>query len=934
MAKALVIVESPAKARTISKYLGEDFEVESSIGHVRDLPSSADEIPVKLKKEAWARLGVDVDHDFKPLYVVPAAKKKQIQKLKQMLAKSDALFLATDEDREGEAIAWHLKEVLDPKVPVRRMVFGEITKAAIQRAVDSTREIDDRLVSAQEARRVLDRLYGYEVSPVLWRKVKPKLSAGRVQSVATRLIVDRERARMAFRSAEYWDIDATLRGEREERSFGARLIELGGRRIAASRDFDERTGQLKSPDGLLLLDEKEASRLVDALTGVAFRVAAVKEKPFTRRPSPPFITSTLQQDAGRKLRFTAQRTMRVAQGLYENGYITYMRTDSTQLSGEALSAARDQIQELYGADYLPPQPRTFANRSKNAQEAHEAIRPAGQSFRTPDQLRSELDQDAYRLYELIWKRTLASQMKDAEGTTTSARIEAPVGGEAAVFNASGRVIRFQGFLKVYVESPDAEARRRAERDGGDEERILPPLEEGDPLAAEHLEPQGHSTQPPARFTEASLVKELEDRGIGRPSTYASIIQTIQDRGYVWKKGTALVPTFTAFAVTRLMEQHLAGLVDYDFTARMEDDLDAIARGEREANPWLHEFYFGPEDDLEHGDGLEEKGLKDLIGSGWEQIDARAVCSVRLGTTEAGEEIAVRVGRYGAYLQIGDGEVRANIPDDIPPEELTVEVAKELLEKAAIGDLPLGDHPESGEPIYARSGRFGDYVQLGDPELDSKGKIKKGSKPKMASLWPGMSKDNLTLDEAVMLLGFPREVGIHPETGEPITAQDGRYGPYLKMGTDSRSLETHEQLATVTLDQAVELFKQPKRRGAQARSVLKELGSHPQTELPLQIKDGRFGPYVTDGVVNASVPKGKDPEKVSLDDAVELIAAREQKLRDQGKDPRAPKGKKKAKKKAAKKKAAKKKAKKKAAKKTTGKSPSKKVDKRPPADSSS
>ncbi len=916
MSKALVIVESPAKARTISKYLGKDFEVESSIGHVRDLPSNADEIPKEYKGQPWSRLGVNVEEDFEPLYVVPKAKKEQIRKLKKKLANAEELYLATDEDREGEAIAWHLREVLAPKVPVRRMVFGEITEEAIREAVENTREIDERLVSAQEARRVLDRLYGYEVSPVLWRKVKTGLSAGRVQSVATRLIVDRERLRIAFRSADYWDLEATL--EPTEKSdadlggrFTARLIEAGGKKVATGRDFDDQ-GQLKND--VTALDEARVMALRAGLEGVPFRVREVRERPFTRKPYAPFITSTLQQEASRKLRLTARRTMQIAQGLYENGHITYMRTDSVQLSSQAIEAAREQIKELYGADYLPEEARKYTGKAKNAQEAHEAIRPAGAEFKTPKELEGELDPDAWKLYELIWKRTLASQMKNAEGLTTTARIEATTDdGEETLFSASGRVLRFAGFLKVYVESRDNS------KDSDDDESLLPPLEAGKELAASNLEPQGHSTQPKARFTEASLVKELEERGIGRPSTYASIIQTIQDRGYVWKKGSALVPTFTAFAVTRLLEEHLGGLVDYDFTARMENDLDAIARGDVEANPWLHDFYFGgqipanedtPPDDA---DEVGERGLKNMIGSGWEKIDAREICSVPLGEDSEGEVVAVRVGRYGAYVQSGDGDVRATIREDIPPEEMTLEVANEILAKAAEGDRPLGEHPECGTPIYAKTGRFGDYVQLGQPELDDKGKIKKGTKPPAASLWPGMSKDTLTLEQAIMLLSFPKEIGTHPETNEMITAQDGRYGPYLKMGTDSRSLENHEQMRTIDLAGAIEVFKQPKRRGRQSRPPLKVVGNHPRTELELQIKDGRFGPYVTDGVVNASIPKGRDPQTIDLEAAAELIDAREQKLRDQGKDPRAKK-KKKASKKKAKKKKAKKRARKKASKK--------------------
>ena len=898
MGKSLVIVESPAKARTIERFLGDGFRVESSIGHVRDLPGKAADIPAKYKGEKWARLGVNVEDEFEPLYIVPPDKKPQVTKLRKLLKDADALYLATDEDREGEAIAWHLKEVLKPKVPVRRMVFSEITESAIQQAMDDTREIDDRLVDAQEARRVLDRLYGYEVSPVLWKKVRPRLSAGRVQSVATRLVVDRERARMRFHSAEYWDLEARLQKQGEDHGFDAKMVELDGKRLASGRDFDENTGKLseKAEGQVVLLGGDEAIQIADGLVDGTFEVRSVQEKPFTRKPYAPFITSTLQQEAGRKFRFTAQRTMRVAQGLYENGYITYMRTDSVQLSSQAIEAARSQMVDLYGQDVVPDEPRNYASRSKNAQEAHEAIRPTGETFRTPAEVEQDLDGDAFRLYELIWKRTVASQMKDASGMSTRVRLDADSNGHRVTFAASGRVIEFPGFLLAYVEGSDDP---NAELE--DQERVLPPLAEGDRAGVVTIEPAGHETQPPARFTEASLVRELEERGIGRPSTYASIIQTIQDRGYVWKKGSALVPTFTAFAVTKLLEQHLSSLVDFDFTARMEDDLDEIARGERQATPWLKAFYFGGE----AGDGL---ALQELIGSGWEDIDARAISSIPLGKSEGGEDVMVRVGRYGAYLQIGDGDVRANIRDDIAPDELDLDEARQLLEKAALGDLPLGDDPETGLPVYSKTGRFGDYVQLGEAERDAKGKIK--GKPKMASLWPGMSRESLTLDDALKLLSFPRELGTHPDTGVMVTAQDGRYGPYLKMGDDTRSLEGHEQLERVTLSEAVELFKQPKRRGRQAAPI-QTLGVHPRTELELQVKSGRFGPYVTDGAVNASVPKGKDPNTLSLEEGVELIDRREQKLLDQGKDPRA---KKKAKKKAPKKKAAKKKTKKKAAKK--------------------
>ncbi len=884
MSKSLVIVESPAKARTIERYLGPGYRVESSIGHIRDLPRTAAEVPQKYRGRPWARLGVDIEGGFDPLYVIPREKKEQITKLRKALRDADELVLATDEDREGEAIAWHLKEVLKPKVPVRRMVFHEITQAAVEEALSRTRDIDRRLVDAQEARRVLDRLYGYEVSPVLWKKVQPRLSAGRVQSVATRIVVERERERMAFVPAGYWTVEAELETEDEQtRRFPARVSTIGGRTVARGRDFDRTTGKLKSKAHLLL--ETEARTLGEELPSTRPVVAEVKEQPFTRRPYAPFITSTLQQEAARKLRYTAQRTMRVAQGLYENGYITYMRTDSTALSGQAIAAARRQVADLYGSEYLPGKARVYARRA-NAQEAHEAIRPAGTSFRTPDQLRGALDRDSLRLYELIWKRTLASQMKDATGTSTSVLLKTSTPGAGAVqLTASGRVLRFAGFLRVYVEGRD-DPRTRAE----DEERFLPPLGREETVGVASAEPNGHTTQPPARYTEASLVRELEKQGVGRPSTYAAILQTIVDRGYVWKKGSALVPTFLAFAVTRLLEQHLGDLVDLDFTARMESDLDAIAGGEREATPWLRSFYFGREPGP---GGAGRRGLQSLVGEGIDDIDARAVCSLLLGEDEAGREVAVRVGRYGPYIQAGDDGERVSLEDSMPPDELTLERAVSMLESVPEQSGPLGNHPETGEPIYVKTGRYGDYVQLGDAVPGGSGR-KRGRKsgggapkPKMASLWASMDRKSLTLDEALLLLSFPREVGRHPESDEVITVQDGRYGAYIRCGKESRSLENQEQMATIGLDEALALLSQPKRRRGSSSSVLKELGEHPQSGLALSIKTGRFGPYVTDGQVNATVPKGKDPQDLGLDEALDLLAAREAKLVAQGKNPRAP-----------------------------------------------
>jgi len=901
-AKALVIVESPAKAKTIARYLGDGFEVESSIGHIRDLPSTAAEIPPELKSESWARLGVNVEKEFEPVYVIPGGKKAQVRKLKSHVKRASELLLATDGDREGEAIAWHLAEVLEPKCPVKRLVFDEITKSAITNALGHTRDIDRGLVDAQETRRILDRLFGYEVSPVLWRKIKPRLSAGRVQSVATRLVVERERERMRFVAAAYWDIEAQLKtnGGRES-LLDVRLATVNGDRVATGKDFNPDTGKLKSGSGIVLLDEAKAKALASRLKSATFVVTDKTEKPFTNRPYAPFITSTLQQEAARKLRFGAQRTMRVAQSLYEAGYITYMRTDSTTLSTQAISAARAQVNELYGQEYLPGKPRIYTSKSKNAQEAHEAIRPAGESFRTPKSLEDELKPDQLKLYELIWKRTVASQMKDAQGMRTSVRIEADGGTEGrAAFTASGKVIQFPGFLRAYVEGADD-----PEAELEDKEKVLPPLSQGQQLDPKKVDAIGHETVPPARYTEASLVKALEELGIGRPSTYATIIQTIQDRGYVVHKGTALVPTFTAFAVTALLETHLTNLVDYEFTARMENVLDAIANGDRASGPWLRDFYFGAANNGRSGDHDTSVGLKPMVSEHSDEIDPREVSAIPIGTTADGEPVVVRVGRYGPYIQIGDNGKRASVPDELAPDEMTVEKAEQLVKDAENGDRVIGHHPDTQQPVYIKTGRFGPYVQLGDPELTEKGTIKRGTKPKMASLWPSMSVETLTLDEAVLLLSFPREVGVHPETNVVITAQDGRFGPYLKMGDDSRSLPNHEKLASVTLTEAVEIFKQPKGRRKSSGTIKDDIGKHPETDLTIQVKSGRFGPYVTDGVVNATIPKAKDPESITLAEAVELIAAREQRMRDQGKDPRAPKAKKTPKAKAVKKSTAKK-----------------------------
>ncbi|GMU22313.1 MAG: DNA topoisomerase 1 [Phycisphaerae bacterium] len=884
--QALVIVESPAKAKTISRYLGSGYIVESSIGHIRDLPSTAAEIPAELKDQSWARIGVNVEENFKPLYIIPSKKKQQVSKLKQLVKNASEVYLATDEDREGEAIAWHLREVLRPKVPVRRMVFDEITERAIRDAISNPRDLDEKLIEAQEARRILDRLYGYEVSPVLWRKIAPKLSAGRVQSVATRLIVDRERERMKFVAAEYWDIEAALRVRAASgESIATRLIELAGKRVATGKDFDPATGKLLPDADVRLLDRASSEDAAQRLRSATFTVESITEKPFTQKPAPPFITSTLQQEAARKLRYPVQLTMRLAQSLYENGHITYMRTDSTHLSSQAIAAARKQAADLYGPQFLPDQPRHYTTKAKGAQEAHEAIRPAGEQFRTPRDLEGELTADLLKLYDLIWKRTLACQMKDAAGSRTGIRFTAPAGEHGqAVFSASGKTIHFPGFLRAYVQGADD---GDAERD--DQERILPPLSQGQELDPTAVEARQHTTVPPARYTEASLIKELEDLGIGRPSTYASIVHTIQDRGYVWKKGTALVPTLTAFAVINLLERHFEDLVDFGFTAKMEGDLDAIASGELRSVPWLQRFYFG--DTKENGDGdLAHMGLKRRIGSGSDRIDPREVSTIEIGKDEQGQPVAARIGRYGPYIQIGDTDQRANIPEDTPPDELSMEKAREFLARASQGSQVLGQDPASGKPVYLKTGRFGPYVQLGDPEVTEKGKLKRGGKPKMASLWPGMKPETMTLEDALKLLSFPREVGRHPETGETITVQDGRFGPYVRMGNESRSLASHEQMATINLDEALSLLAQPKRgRGAaRQQQMIADLGKHASREGSIQVKQGRFGPYVTDGVVNASLPKGTEPAGLNLDKAIELLNAREQRMREQGKDPRAPK----------------------------------------------
>ncbi|MBY0386675.1 MAG: type I DNA topoisomerase [Mycobacterium pseudokansasii] len=889
--RRLVIVESPTKARKLAGYLGPRYIVESSRGHIRDLPRAAADVPAKYKSEPWARLGVNVDADFEPLYIISPEKKSTVSELKGLLKDVDELYLATDGDREGEAIAWHLLETLKPRIPVKRMVFHEITEPAILEAAANPRELDIDLVDAQETRRIMDRLYGYEVSPVLWKKVAPKLSAGRVQSVATRIIVQRERDRMAFRSASYWDIVATLDAsvsdpKAQPPTFVARLTTVDGRRVATGRDFDSlgalRKGASGSPE-VVVLDEASATALAARLDGARLTVASAEEKPYTRRPYPPFMTSTLQQEAGRKLRFSAERTMSIAQRLYENGYITYMRTDSTTLSESAINAARTQARQLYGEEYVAAAPRQYTRKVKNAQEAHEAIRPAGEAFATPDAVRRELDNDEFRLYELVWQRTVASQMADARGTTLSLRIEGMAGEQQVVFAASGRTLTFPGFLKAYVETVDELVGGEAD----DAERRLPQLSPGQRLDAVELTPDGHATNPPPRYTEASLVKALEELGIGRPSTYSSIIKTIQDRGYVHKKGSALVPSWVAFAVTGLLEQHFGRLVDYDFTAAMEDELDAIAAGTERRTNWLNNFYFGGE----HGvaDSVARSGgLKKLVGINLEGIDAREVNSIKLFDDAEGRPVYVRVGKNGPYLErtvTGDnGEPapqRANLDDSLTPDELTLEVAEQLFATPQEGRV-LGVDPQTGHEIVAKDGRYGPYVTevLPEPaaepgEPPKKGKKTAAAKPRTGSLLRSMDLQTVTLEDALKLLSLPRVVGVDPESGEEITAQNGRYGPYLKRGKDSRSLATEDQIFTVTLDEALKIYAQPKRPGRQSASAppLRELGTDPASGNPMVIKDGRFGPYVTDGETNASLRKGDDVATITDERAAELLADR-------------------------------------------------------------
>ncbi|MBC7559846.1 MAG: type I DNA topoisomerase [Dermatophilaceae bacterium] len=893
--RTLVIVESPAKAKKIAEYLGKDYDVDASVGHIRDLPSPRD-MPADMKKGPYAKFAVDVDNGFDAYYVVDPDKRKKVAELKRLLKDADKLLLATDEDREGEAIAWHLLEVLKPKVPVARMVFHEITKEAIVRAASETRQLDTRMVDAQETRRILDRLYGYEVSPVLWRKVRQGLSAGRVQSVTTRIVVERERERMAFRAASYWDVEGDFApgsaapgsagpDSAAAQVFTAKLSMVDGRRVATGRDFGD-DGVLKASN-VAQLDEAVANLIANAATDDSrFTITDVAEKPYTRRPQAPFTTSTLQQEASRKLRLSSKNAMRVAQRLYENGYITYMRTDSTTLSEAALTAARGQARDMYGAEYVPDSPRRYEKKVKNAQEAHEAIRPAGDSFRTPAQVAGELRGEEFALYELIWKRTVASQMADARGSTATVKLGATLvlaesaGSRVVEFSASGTVIIFRGFMAAYEEGRDDDdtAARSAAAVAAGEERRLPKLSVGTALDVLRAQAAGHETSPPARYTEATLVKAMEEKGIGRPSTYASTVGTIQDRGYVNKRGTALIPTWLAFAVTRLLEEHFTKLVDYDFTASMEEDLDRIANGEEQRANWLKRFYFG-----EEANSIE--GLRNLVDDLGE-IDAREISTIPIG-----EGIVVRVGRYGPYVEETTpagvdeitGEVvegaagqvrRATIKDDVAPDEMTPAIARELLEAAAEDGRVLGQDPGTGRDIVAKAGRYGPYVAEVLPEEVAVLKGKAKVKPRTASLFKDMDLATLDLDTALQLLTLPRVIGKDPtegEGGEEITAQNGRYGPYLKKGTDSRSIQTESQLFTITLEEALAIYAKPKERGRAAAAPLKELGDDPVSGKPMVVKEGRFGPYVTDGETNATLRKDDEPESITPERGAELLA---------------------------------------------------------------
>jgi DNA topoisomerase-1 len=850
MSKRLVIVESPTKARTIEKFLPKDFEVLASYGHVRDLPNNAAEIPAAVKKQKWARLGVNVDDDFNPLYIVPSDKEKRVNELKRALKSASEVYLATDEDREGESISWHLLSVLEPKVPVKRLVFHEITKKAIEESLQHARSIDENLVKAQETRRIIDRLYGYSVSPLLWKKMVPRLSAGRVQSVAIRLLVQRERERARFHSADFWDLKAIfVSPTHAEIPFEAQLTYVNGKRVADGKDFNPDTGKLLPKGDIVLLDEAAATKLSDELTQAIPKVADVESKPFSQKPYAPFTTSTLQQEANRKLGFGAKRTMAVAQTLYENGFITYMRTDSTTLSDEALTAARNLIAREFGQEYLYDQPRIYKTKVKNAQEAHEAIRPAGAEFTHPSVVKDRLGLEAVRLYELIWKRTLASQMRDAEGIRVSVSIDVA----SATFRASGKTISFPGFLRAYVEGSDD-----PEGDLADQDRNLPPLTPGQTVRAEKYDVLKHSTQPPARFTEGSLIKELERLGIGRPSTWATIVDVVLSRDYAFKKGSALVPSFLAIGVTGLLEGYFSHLVDYEFTAKLEDDLDSISRGELDNIEKLRAFYFGDPKSL--------KGLKDLVSDGEERIDPREVCGIPLGTDSQGKNVEVRIGRYGPFLS--NGEARASLPDSVPFDELTPEIAEKLLAEAAKGPEALGTDPATNLPVYLKKGRFGPYIQLGE---SGEGE----TKPKMSSLLPGMAPDAVTLEVALKLLALPKQLGVNPENSTEVLVANGRFGPYVKCGSESRSIPADESPLDLSLERALELLKQPRAnaRASNQPKTLKEVGKHPETNAPIQLKSGRYGPYVTDGTTNASLQQGADPDALTLDEAVALLKAR-------------------------------------------------------------
>ena len=837
MAKKLVIVESPAKAKTISKYLGNDFEVLASVGHIRDL-AEPKELPAEKKKGPLAKFSIDVDNDFLPYYTISAGKSKTVSELKSALKGADELFLATDEDREGEAIAWHLLEVLKPKVPVRRMVFNEITKEAIQEAVANTRDINDNLVEAQETRRVVDRLVGYEISPVLWRKINRGLSAGRVQSPAMRMIVERERERMAFRAANYSSIAASLSQDSVE--FEAKLASIAGTKLAGSKSFDEK-GTLVQEVRVLTPDE--ADNLAASLKGATLNVTSVEAKPTTRKPYAPFTTSTLQQEASRKLGMSAKQAMDTAQQLYQEGYITYMRTDSPNLSQQAISASRAAAKTLFGDDSVHESPRLYGAKSKNAQEAHEAIRPSGDSFKHPSELASVLHGRSLALYELIWRRTVASQMADAKLSTTTAKFAVSHNGEELEFSASGTTVLFKGFLAAYDESSDTK----------EEEAKLPKLDVGQQLVAAEVNSKNHSTQPPARYTEASLVKALEEQGIGRPSTYAAIISTIISKGYVVKRGNALVPEWISFTVTRFLEENFGNLVDYEFTAKMENDLDRIALGELDRSAWLKSFYFG------------DDGLQAVVNSLGES-DPRAI-----NTFELAEGIALRTGKFGPYLEVQENDERriVNIPETLTPDELTIEKAQELIDAPPASDRVLGQEPASGLDIIVKDGRYGPYVTVVDEG---------NPKPKTASLFKTMSVDTVSFEDAVRLLSLPRTVGVDPESGNEITAQNGKFGPYLKRGNDSRSLTSEEQIFEISLEEAIEIYTQPKYGGRRtAATPLKEFGDDPASGLPVVAKTGQFGNYVTDGVINATIPKDEPIEEIANDRAYELLAIRREKL---------------------------------------------------------